>query len=351
MIRLNHQNGGQAMTEFLICASFVLLPLFLGISLLAKYIDIKQSTIQAARYQAWEYTVWYADSGQPMTGFNSVSQPIKSTAQTQEETEKRFFTDPFREDTALEIRYNDYDTGWDETVRNRLWTNHKDEILYDATLPGASAAVINSSDATPTIPIVGDFMNILFDIIDFAFSALGDLMGLVGSSVGFTAINTDGYARATAAIPIASHPEFIDITTISGDTNVNNTDLSAGNLVIQANAGVLSDAWNAGGVEHTYNQAGGTVPTVILKDLLNAIPGFSSVWSVVTILSPELRLCNPGWPWPADDPGSLWLGHIDIDAVHPDRLEEGGTHECNDAGMCELVPNLPREDDDYYCIE
>ena len=194
-------------------------------------------------------------------------------------------------------------------------------------------------------------MNILFDIIDFAFSALGDLMGLVGSSVGFTAINTNGYAKATAAIPISSHPEFIDITTISGDTNVNHIDLATGNLVIRANAGVLSDAWNAGGVEHTYNQAGGTVPTVVLKELLNAIPGFSAVWSVVTVLAPELRLCNPGWPWPADDKGSLWLGHLDIDAVHPDRLSEGGTHECNDAGMCDLGPNLSREEDDYYCVD
>ena len=101
MIKYYRHINGQAMTEFLICASFVLLPLFLGISLLAKYIDIKQTTIQAARYQAWEYTVWYANSGQPMPSFNAVSQPIKSTAQTQEETERRFFTDPFREDTAL----------------------------------------------------------------------------------------------------------------------------------------------------------------------------------------------------------------------------------------------------------
>lgn len=339
------------MTEFLICASFVLLPLFLGISLFAKYIDMKQATIQAARYQAWEYTVWYANSGQPMTGFNAVSQPIKSTTQTRDESEKRFFSDPFREDTSLEIRYDDYDTGWQENERNRLWTNHKSEYLYDGNANNASAATIASSEPTPTIPIVGDFMNVLFDIIDFAFSALGDLMGLVGSSVGFTAINTDGYAKATAAIPVLSHPDFIDISTMHGDSDVNITALNPGSLVIQADAGVLTDGWNAGGVDHTYNQAGGTVPTVILKELFTAIPGFSTVWNVVSILSPELRLCNPGWPYASDDTGSLWLGHIDIDAVHPDRLSGGGTHECDDAGMCELVPNIPREDDDYYCIE
>ena len=60
------------MTEFLICASFALVPLFFGISLLGKYIDIKQTAIQAARYEAWEYTVWFADDNEPMTGFDSL---------------------------------------------------------------------------------------------------------------------------------------------------------------------------------------------------------------------------------------------------------------------------------------
>ena len=88
-----HKINGQAMTEFLICASFALIPLFLGISLLAKYIDIKQAAIQAARYQAWEYTVWYGNDSEPMTGFNAVTQPIKSTSATQNETRRRFFSD------------------------------------------------------------------------------------------------------------------------------------------------------------------------------------------------------------------------------------------------------------------
>ena len=53
------RESGQAMTEFQICAAYVLIPLFLMVPLLAKYIDIKHATISAARYQAWEYTAWY----------------------------------------------------------------------------------------------------------------------------------------------------------------------------------------------------------------------------------------------------------------------------------------------------
>ena len=78
------------MTEFLICASFVLIPLFLGLSMLAKYIDIKQAAVQAARYEAWEYTVWYATdteniiTREMMSGFGDgeddkfVVQPLKN---------------------------------------------------------------------------------------------------------------------------------------------------------------------------------------------------------------------------------------------------------------------------------
>ena len=50
------------MTETLITASTILVPLLLLIPLFGKYIDIKHSAIQAARYEAWEYTVWYGNN-------------------------------------------------------------------------------------------------------------------------------------------------------------------------------------------------------------------------------------------------------------------------------------------------
>ena len=43
------KQAGQAMTEFSIAATFVLIPLFLMIPLLGKFLDMKASTIPAAR--------------------------------------------------------------------------------------------------------------------------------------------------------------------------------------------------------------------------------------------------------------------------------------------------------------
>ena len=213
-----------------------------------------------------------------------------------------------------------------------------------------SGANLDSSDDTPTIPVIGDVMNTLFDIIDFAFSAMGSLMSFVGSSVGFTAINTEGYAKSTVSMEVAVNPTFVAIDHMMGARGTSG-ELTSGTLDFVSSAGVLSDGWNAGGVEHTYNQAGGAVPTVLLSELLDAIPGFETIWNVVSILAPEMRLCNPGGIWGPDDKGSLWLGYIDIDAVHPDRLEDGGTHVCDAAGMCDFVPVTPRTDDSRTCID
>jgi hypothetical protein len=47
------------MVELLITAAFVLVPLFLAIPLLGKYLDMRTAAVQTARYAAWERTVWY----------------------------------------------------------------------------------------------------------------------------------------------------------------------------------------------------------------------------------------------------------------------------------------------------
>ena len=133
-----------------------------------------------------------------MTGFSAADQPIKSTTITNNETRQRFFNNPGDELTTSAISSTDSATGW---TGNSFWSDHQGNPLY-AGVDGSSASQ-NSSDDTPTIPIIGDVMNTLLDIVDFAFSAMGTLMGFIGSSVGFTAINTDGYSHSTVSMEVA----------------------------------------------------------------------------------------------------------------------------------------------------
>ncbi|MHB1880853.1 MAG: hypothetical protein ACYCPA_01380 [Acidithiobacillus sp.] len=57
------RESGQSLVETVIAGVFVLVPLFLLVPLLGKYIDLQNSTLQAARNAAFERTVWSA-SGQ-----------------------------------------------------------------------------------------------------------------------------------------------------------------------------------------------------------------------------------------------------------------------------------------------
>ncbi len=359
---------GQAMTEFLIAASFFLIPLFLAMSLIAKYIDIKQANVQAARYQAWEYTVWYANDterdyfgngGEVMSGFTAADQPIKATWQTRNESKQRFYRNPGDEDSTFPILDADQTTTWKANEANPLWRNHRGQPLYTA-LDGAQASLASSED-TPTIPVVGTIMNLMLDGIGVAFNLIGKLLGALQSPVGFNAINTNGYAVANESMQISAVPTFNRMAglpatrayRLDGSDGITVAGGSIGNsLSIVTSASVLTDGWSAGGGDHVYRQAGGTVPTTALNAIFDAIPGFNAMWSIASALAPELMPCDPLYSHPFDNNpnGSLWLGYIDIDAVHPDRLladisdpaTTNGTHSCNDAGMCDLEPVVPR---------
>ncbi len=376
---------GQAMTEFIISATFFLIPLFLAMSLIAKYIDIKQANVQAARYQVWEYTVWFANDtergidyssgsisndGEVMGGYDAFDFPEKTTATTRNESKQRFYTNPGNEDSTSDITSTDGATGWTTGAANPLWKDHQGSRLYSG-LDGANPD-LTSSTATPTIPVIGDVINLLLEGIGIIFGVVGDLMGLIGSDVGFNAITTEGYATSDESMRVAIPPNYRYLTDTSTSSLITLASGTPTSFDFISKAAVLSDGWNTGGTDHTYNQVGGMVPTVLLKELFNSIPGLSSVWSIATVLAPELRLCKPGQrdngtkdpfsPWPKEDKGSLWLGHIDIDAVHPDRLIADptdpdtriGEHEVNDAGMSDFTYTdsaNERSDDSRDCIK
>ncbi len=359
------------MTETLITASTVLVPLLLLIPLLGKYIDIKHATIQAARYEAWEYTAWYGNNsvrtgpwstGERSTGFrdmdgSAISQPVKSVTSVQAESRQRFFSA-----TDSLITATDAADGWDDTNANLLWQDHRGNLLWDGDIP--SSTTPTSSTDTPDYS--GGVLNTLLDILDAVFGAIAYAMKLIGSSVGFTAINTDGLAKSDLVVPVSVPAGLIDFATLTDAPGVDDS-LAAFDLEFEAGAAVLTDGWNTGGTAHTINQVGGITPTKILDSLvdtlLGSVPGLQTAWDVVTLLIPEWRTCDPtinhfldanfgryadwdgnsfneyadGGHVSPNGNGSLWLGYINVDAVHPDRLESGGAHDCPN-GICNFDP-------------
>ena len=327
------------MTELAITAAFVLIPLLLLIPLLGKYIDIQHATIEAARYEAWEYTVWYASNNERPTGFTG-AQPVKGTVQTQREALKRFFTSTDRPIDSVA------DTG--ATIgpaeRNPLWTDHRGDPLWAGAT--GNTTELTSSDDTPDL--TGGVMNAVLGAIDTVFSAIGEIFAAVAaafggsSNVSFDVINIEGLAHATVDIPVATPTGLIDVRTLQGDTG-GDTNVDIGTLRFSAQAAVLTDAWNAGGTAHVQDRTGGIIPTRLLDVLIDSIPGLSTVRAIIGVLIPEILDCSQGWhPLDNNADGWLWLGYVNADAVPSDRLEGlDGTVSCPN-GLCSFADDPGR---------
>ncbi len=307
---------GQAMTELAIVAAAFLVPLFLLVPLLGKQIDIKHSTIQAARYQAWEYTAWYTDNGQLPNGFDNASQPVKSTSVTENEARQRFFSR-----NTLPIQHGDRG-GWDDSEKNPLWQTHVGTSLYEGE--AGNDGYFTANDSTPD-PLY--IFNGILNALDTVFSLMADIASFLNIDVGFTAINTKGLFHTRVA---TETNEVRGFNALPGHEN-NEPLFPATNVVAQA--AVLAEGWNAGGREHAESQVGGIVPTKVLGEILEKEP-FKTALSVIGLFVPEFRPCNPTIPLYSGDAGSFWLGFIDFDTVHPDRLDGSDTdgHECSPAG-------------------
>ncbi len=372
---------GQAMTEFTIAATYVLVPLFVFVPLLGKYIDFKHASIQNARYQAWEYTVWYDDIDERdiLDNFNSgdagFRMPEKPLAVTRDEARVRTMSTvgSYASETgstpvgAIQpIRASDATASY---TPNRLWRDHRQLPFFDGVTDINAA---ETDDDTPTMTLfgvdIGSWLNTVVDIFQVGFDAVAAIINLLDSfsrqnqangpalpgagdpfsgTAGFSAINNDGYA----------HVDFDAVARVyqnrvgTRDDLAGSADFSGRELGFNARAGVLADGWNAGGTAHAYLQVGGTTPSTLVNELLN-LPGLSQIWDLISFIAPELSRCDPGGPGAPPDPlvksplaapeGHLWLGYVDGDVVHPDRLsvpgedpdDRLGSHACDDSGRC-----------------
>ncbi len=322
------------MTEFQVAAAFVLVPLFLIVPLVGKYIDIKHAAINSARYQAWEYTAWYnsVDDHDIVGNFTAAKIPYKSPDVTAAESERRLFSYIREGDDALAVTSADA-SGWKASEMNPLWNNHRGRPIYTGNL--GARTVISTANETPGFKIFGidsgSIVNVILKVLDFVFDAFGALLSIIPGNSGneFSAINTEGYTKVSVYAPIDTYPNVIDVADGRKAEG------------ILARAGVLSEGWNAGGTEHTYKQIGGAIPSTLLKELLS-MPVMGEIWDVISFMAPEFSRCKPTIRSPAvGKDGSLWLGYVDGDVVHPDRLSGGGGHVCDDAGRCRLEPLEP----------
>lgn len=305
---------GQAMSEFVVAAAFVLVPVFLIIPALGKYGDMKYSAIQAARYQAWEYTANYIDLDDQPTGFDKMAasaKPLKTVAQVQRETQRRIYSRTGTELSSAQDRH-----GFITADGNPLWVYHDGSTMYDPNRVDRTST-LQPSEPTPdpTYVLTG-----ILRVLDTILGAFASILSAVGAPFGFDALNGNGYSKSNVALRVEQPPTY---ATFQDSFNRPPLFLTSQVLNMQASAGVLTDGWSAGGGDHTVYQAKGLVPTSLLDVLLN--PGGFPLQDIAAtvLLSPELSR------------SSLTFGYMEKDTIHPSKLEGGGDHAC-DGGYCEF---------------
>lgn len=114
---ISNRSSGAVMSEFVIAAAFILVPLFVLLPLLAKYIETRQYTEQAARYAAWERTAWYKSAPKYVRQQHGNRSAVKSDQEIALEIQNRVFsrkqvtfydrqkTTAIREKTNLMMQY------------------------------------------------------------------------------------------------------------------------------------------------------------------------------------------------------------------------------------------------------
>lgn len=262
---------GQAMTEFVIVTMLVLLPLYLLIPLLGKYIDMKAAAIQGARYIAWERTVYFGGSTA------SVSWPgaDKTDAELENEMRRRVMT------SGAPFQSTDGSAGtWSTTGFRDSWKNRDSSRMlanYDSIKRASS-----TQEKSPGIVNIG--LNAMVKVVDAIGPFTLELKGL-----------------HTAAVSISPSTLPINMS-LNGDTA---KQFNPGALAFNDHSTVLTNAWSTSGNGHVKKQTQGLTPTSVFEN-----PGVKAAWLAARIVlapaAPEILM--------------LELGKIEPDVVPPDRL-------------------------------
>jgi hypothetical protein len=287
---------GQAMIEALIACALVLVPLFLAIPVLAKYMDIKAYTVQAARYAAWERTVWFGgDAAKPMgiAGLtNKWDANEKSDDTIRTEIAKRLLADS---GTASFVT----NESMPSDVRP-LWRDRRSTALV--AYNGGAVGIENDESPGLINDILSPVVSVASVISNFTLETNAQYTAVVGVQVKQVAFNVNkGMGRCTGC-----PPDFL-----ATSTPLNFTDKNV----------IVANGWSANGPgswdtydpnnakESVYDQVRGITPTAMLKPadgtffdtVLDVLKGISLVFF------PELS--------------TLDLGRVDVDKVPGDRLQ------------------------------
>lgn len=260
-----HRQAGQALVEFTIVATALLVPLFFMISYVAKYHDMQAATIQAARYAAWERTVYFGESDWAIGTAQKIDDTIRA------EIKNRFFSGP--------------GNGFESAADNHLWTDHAGVPILGEWSEGSS---------NRQTPGTGDF--VLGKVTD-VIREIGKVLGADGFKLDMNTL----YTAEVTATPRQSDP----MARMFSDTGVFRLPALSERHILVANG------WSANGPDFVKKQTESLALTsVFQRSPIQDVIG--TVQQVAGIFIEELK------------PDNLKLGgDIQVDHVPSDRVSGG----------------------------
>jgi hypothetical protein len=280
MVTRHPNQRGQAMIELLIVAGFVLIPLFLAIPLLGKYLDIRAAAVQTSRYAAWERTVWYGGDAASSLGWFGVSRRWQANEKSDDQIRRELGVRYLSETDASEA-FSSIDRGANSFRggSKKLWNDRSGQPLL------ANYSDIVNSVANNQAP--GTLNVILDPIANFA------------STLGPFTLEMNGAYAATVTIKVKDI-DYDHFLAKSSTANFSETNV------------LLANGWSADGPDDAgktsvKQQAKGLVPFWIFKAEIAGIPVMDWLQKFVSIFLPELS--------------KLELGKLEPDNVPADRLK------------------------------
>lgn len=269
MTHPNRHQAGQALTELCIVGSLLLIALLLSLQLLMKLAELRYRNLQAARYAAWERTVWLETA--PL---DTATIAAKGRADIERELTTRVFAAP--EQALLAGQDPQQDIDQDPLLNvtrhrdgRRLTLARQDHDNPPGTLSIQERPLENFSTSVSRA---------LAPLMDYAFD-----------------VNTGGFLAARVQTPVrdlgALLPQLVGAA-------------GSGELVLEDQLILLTDGWGAGSPQQVRSTVSGLLPADALQETLQVTDGAREFGQTIGRVMP--------WLQPFE---SLTLGHVDVDVV------------------------------------
>lgn len=277
------------MGETIVVALFFLVPLFLMIVLIGKFINMRSTTLQAARYTAFERTVYSASGNE-----RDATMAQLTDAQLANAVRMRFFSGNFNAITQAQ------NNSAGAFANNPLWVDQ-----------GSNQLVGNAADVTATAVGNGEPNSFASDaLLGVTLQPLRNLVGL-----GFSLTMDKYYTAAVAVQPKLPVGPTDYIAMLDGLP-----------LTFSARDTLLADGWSASDEAYERCQAATTVPTSVLGTATSNCPSrpkalaaignlYKSVQSILGYIIPDLSASSKG------PPGFGYIDVTDPGSVPADRLK------------------------------